>query len=281
MANDAPDTLGDARDIAARFVRARLAAVSLADFPGSAPANLEAAYACQDAAIVQWPDEVLGWKVGRIPEPWLSRYGEDRLVGPIFRRAVHPMRPGEVVDFPVFDGGFAAVEAEFIVRLLSDAPAKKTAWTAADAAAFAGAIHVGIETAGSPLAMINDLGPAVVISDFGNNAGLIVGPAIPNGLDLPPQHLSSETFVEGRSVGKGSAASVPGGPFAGLAFALSRCARRGLPLKAGQFVSTGATTGIHTIRIGESARAVFAGIGEIRCRAVRAQPQAVSEHARG
>jgi 2-keto-4-pentenoate hydratase len=173
------------------------------------------------------------------------------------------------------------VEAEFIVRLAVDAPPLKTVWTATEARELAGAMHVGIETAGSPLASINDLGPAVVISDFGNNAGLIVGPEIPKWAEFGVEQFTSETFVESVRVGRGSAASLPGGPFAALAFALSRCARRGLPLKSGCLVSTGATTGIHEIRIGQSARAVFGGIGEIRCRAVRALPYVAAAKARG
>jgi 2-keto-4-pentenoate hydratase len=271
MKNGMEIALGVARDIATRFVRARLAGASLAAFPGEVPISLEAAYACQDAAIAMWPDRVQGWKVGRIGEPWLGRLGEDRLVGPIFARAVRTVRGAEIVEFPVFDGGFAAVEAELIVRLGADAPAGKTNWSAESVGELVDALHVGIETAGSPLATINELGSAVVVADFGNNAGLIVGPEIPKWRETSPDRLLSETFIEGRSVGKGSAASVPGGPLAALAFALNRCARRGLPLKAGQLVSTGATTGIHDIRIGERSRVVFDGIAEIHCRAVRAR----------
>ena len=284
MTHAAVTPLCEPRDIARRFVRARLMATSLPDFPGTVPGTLEVAYACQDAAIAQWPDEVQGWKVGRILEPWLSRVGEERLVGPIFSREVRPAADREparpaldaaahaVVPFPVFEGGFAAVEAEFIVRLGADGEPGRREWTAADAALLVSAMHVGVETAGSPLATINELGPTVVVSDFGNNAGLIVGPPIPNWRRFSPEQLTSETFVEDRRVGSGSAASVPGGPLASLAYALGRCARRGLPLKAGQLVSTGATTGIHHIRIGQSARVVFRGVGEILCRAVRAEP---------
>jgi len=273
MTQAAPTPLGDVRDAALRFVRARRSAAALPGFPGTVPDTLEAAYTCQDAAIAEWPDEVQGWKVGRIGEPWLSRLGEDRLVGPIFGRAVWgARRAGEVIDFPVFEGGFAAVEAEFIVQLGVDAQPGRAQWTAQDAAPLVGAMHVGIETAGSPLATINELGPTVVISDFGNNAGLIVGPPIANWRGFGNDQLTSETFVDDRRVGTGSAASVPGGPLAALAFALGRCARRGLPLKAGQLISTGATTGIHDIRIGQSARVVFRGVGEIRCHAVRATP---------
>ncbi len=36
-------------------------------------------------------------------------------------------------------------------------------------------MFIGIEIASSPLQNINDYGPAVVASDFGNNAGLLLG----------------------------------------------------------------------------------------------------------
>jgi hypothetical protein len=31
----------------------------------------------QDRAIALWPDNVAGWKVGRIAPPWRERVGED------------------------------------------------------------------------------------------------------------------------------------------------------------------------------------------------------------
>jgi 2-keto-4-pentenoate hydratase len=257
--------------IAGRFVRARLEARALPGFPGTEPTALAAAYACQDAAIALWPEAIQGWKVGRIAEPWLSRLGEDRLVGPVFAQGVQRARPNVITEFPVFDGGFAAVEAEFVVRLGIDPVPAKTTWSASEARDLVAALHVGIETAGSPLATINQLGPLVVISDFGNNAGLILGPEVPHWREFAPEQLASETYVDDERVGSGTAASVAGGPMAALAFALNVCARRGLPMKAGHLVSTGATTGIHDIRIGQSARAVFAGVGEIHCHAVRAQ----------
>ena len=62
-----------------------------------------------------------------------------------------------------------------------------------------------IETAGSPLATINHLGPTVVVSDFGNNAGLIVGPAIRDWRTRDPASLRCATFVDGEHVGSGGA----------------------------------------------------------------------------
>lgn len=258
--------------IAARFVQARLAGRALPGFPGTPPADLAAAYACQDTAIALWPDTLAGWKVGYIAPDRRDASGEDRLVGPIFTHAVWPQAVGDSTDVPVFVGGFAAVEAEYVFRLAADAPAGKTMWTAGEALALVAALHIGIETAGSPLATINVLGPAVVVSDFGNNAGLVLGPEIADWRRHDEAGLVCETFVDEISVGRGGAASVPGGLGAALAFALGRCARRGLPLRAGMLVTTGAATGIHDILAGQSARIHFGAAGDLRCHAVPAQP---------
>lgn len=258
--------------IAERFVAARLAAVRLDAFPGQIPPDLDAAYACQDAAISLWPDTVAGWKVGWIGIDWQRRLGEERLVGPIFRSRIVAAMPGQVVDLPVISGGFSAVEAEFVVRIGRDAPPGKTAWTAEEASGWVGALHIGVESAGSPLASINELGPCVVVADFGNNAGLIVGPEIPEHLARDTRTLTCETLIDGELVGSGSAASLHGGPLAALAFALGRCAGRGRPLRAGDLVTTGAASGIHLINIGQDATVRFGSHGELRCRAVRAAP---------
>jgi 2-keto-4-pentenoate hydratase len=264
------------QSIARRFVAARLRGESLAAFPGVIPADLDEAYRCQDAAIELWPDEVVGWKVGWIPERMQEVYGEERLVGPIFRRALRYVGLDEEVEVPVFAGGFAAVEAEFAFCLASDASPDKLRWSDAEAADLIGSLHIGIEPASSPLATINELGPAVVVSDFGNNAGLLVGPEVADWRLRIDEGLTCETFIEGCSVGRGGTASLPRGPLGALAFALARCAKRGRPLRAGQFVSTGAASGIHDILPGQSAALVFDGIGTLRCRAVAAAPHATS-----
>lgn len=258
--------------IAAAFVEARLAGRSLPGFPGTPPADLAQAYAVQDAAIGRWPDEVAGWKVGYISPERRDVSGDDRLVGPIFTRAVWSVSEGDCPDVPVFAGGFAAVEAEYVFRLGADADPARLRWSPEEALALVSALHIGIETAGSPLATINVLGPTVVVSDFGNNAGLLLGPEIRDWRNVGEDQLSCETFVEGVSVGRGGARSVPGGLGAALAFALGRCARRRMPLRAGMLVTTGAATGIHDILPGQQARIRFGSHGELRCRAVAARP---------
>ena len=258
--------------IAECFVQARRAGIALEQFPGTIPTSLDAAYQCQEAAIQRWQDAIAGWKVGFIaPAQREQPSGEDRLVGPIFARNVYVAERDRIVEFPVFDGGFAAVEAEFVFRLGSDAASGKTKWTSDQAAALVQDLHIGIETAGSPLATINSLGPRVVVSDFGNNAGLLLGSRIDAWRSLPETALTCVTSIDGHSVGTGGASAVAGGLLSALAFALSRCARNGHPLRAGDLVTTGAVTGIHEIVHGQEALADFGRLGTIRCRAIEAR----------
>ncbi|WP_407354541.1 2-keto-4-pentenoate hydratase [Luteimonas sp. R10] len=265
---EAPDQGQAAGAIAGAFVRARLAGASLPDFPGEIPDDLVAAYRVQDLAIAQWPDAVVGWKVGYIQPPRRDGSGDDRLLGPIFRRNLWPA--GGSVGFPVFAGGFAAVEAEYVLRLQADAPAGKVDWTPDEAAALPATLHIGIEIASSPLATINALGPRVVVSDFGNNNGLILGGEIERWREIPEERLRAETWIDGASVGTGGATLLPGGLRAAYAFALSRSARRGRPLKAGELIATGNATGIHEIAVGQTARVRFEGYGDIEGHAVAA-----------
>ena len=265
---DSPDA------IARRFVQARRDGIALQDFPGAIPPTLAAAYRVQSAAIGLWPDAVAGWKVGYIAPELREPGGDERLVGPIFAQRVQHVVSDRSVDFPVLADGFAAIEAELAFRIGSDAPAEQTRWTLDEAADLAIDLHIAIECAGSPLATINALGPRVVVSDFGNNAGMLLGPKIPNWRTLRAPALVCASFVDEIAVGNAVVETLADGPLVALAFALSRCARNGRPLRAGDLVTTGALTGIHDIVAGQSARVDFGVYGSLRCHAVEARAYA-------
>lgn len=255
--------------VAASFVQARRQGRSLPDFPGSIPPDLVTAYRVQDLAIAQWADAVVGWKVGYIAAERRDHSGDDRLLGPIFSGMLRQV-DGDTTEFPVFVGGFAAVEAEYVLRLEADAPADKLSWSPEEAAALPARLFIGVEIASSPLATINQLGPRVVVSDFGNNNGLVLGPQIPAWTTLDESSLLAQTWVGDLHVGSGGAGHLPGGLRAAFAFALSRSARRGRPLKAGDYIATGNATGIHDITAGQQARVEFAGHARLDCHAVAA-----------
>jgi 2-keto-4-pentenoate hydratase len=261
----------DVAGIAEHFTRARLAARSLAEYPGAVPPDLETAYRCQDLALERWPDPVAGWKVARIAPAQQSQYAEERLIGPVFAPNVRVASAGYPIECPVFEGGFAAVEAEIVICVGRDAPRTKFEWTIDEAADFIGELCIGIEIASSPLATLNDLGPGAVVSDFGNNWGVVVGAAISDWRGL--YEITAHSFIDDEFVGRG-VTSLRQGPLGALAFTLAKSARRGRPLQAGAVITTGMITGVHDIRPGQRSRHVFAGLGEVGCRAVRAMPHA-------
>ena len=263
----------DPAKVAKRFVEARLAAHAIAAFPGPIPADMAAGYLCQEAAIALWPDEIAGWKVGRIPLELQAELGAERVVGPVFAGNVQQAsaEPSKVFAIP---GGFAAVEAEYIYRMGEDAAPGRTDWTPTEALALVEEELVGVEFAGSPLKTINVLGPRVVAADFGNNAGLILGKPVPHWRTRTDDWPPCEAYVDGKRVGRGAPSSLPGGPAASLAFLMNACAVRGRPLKRGQLVTTGAASGIHDIKAGQTARIAFGDLDEIRCVAHPARPAA-------
>ncbi|CAN5412532.1 2-keto-4-pentenoate hydratase [soil metagenome] len=260
--------LEDPRATAEAFVAARLAARSLGDYPGILPQAMAQSYAIQDIAIGLFPDTVVGWKVGGVPPALQPRLGIHRLAGAIFARNLWS-DTGGINDLPAISGGFAAAEAEFIVRIGGGVDPAQADWTLDQAIDVIDTVLIGVELAGSPLAAINDLGSAVVASDFGNNAGLLVGAELTDWrarLDT----IEVETTIDGVSVGSGGALSLAGGAIESVRFLLEHCARWGRPLTEGTLVSTGAVTGVHRIYEGSTFTCAFKGVGVINGRIVSA-----------
>lgn len=261
----------NAAAIADRFLRARRNASGLADYPGDLPDSLEEAYDIQDQAIAAWARPIVGWKVGRIHPPLSKRLDADRLAGPIFLRSLVPA-DGSPAEMPVFAQGSAAAEAEFLLRLGRAPEPGKTRFTLDEAAELIDAVHVGIEIASSPLVGINDIGPVAVVSDFGNNNGVLIGPLIADWRNSGFEEWEVETLIDGEVVGTGRASAFPDGALGAARFLLELLARRGIRIEANQWISSGAVTGVHDATPGQLVEARFNGALSVRCKLVAAQP---------
>jgi len=267
--------------IAQSFVDARRAARALPGFPGDVPAHLSLSYAIQDKAIALYDRPIVGWKIGRVAPDKQAEHQTERLCGPIFAPTLKSYA-GEPLTLPVYDGGFAAVEAEYVFRIDHDADPDKTEYSEEEALRLIDAVFAGVEMAGSPLATINALGPTVVAADFGNNFGLILSTQLGEfDSDATEANLSPEavaaytatTEIDGHIVGEGGLFAMPGGPLPAIAWLAGFLAARGRPLTKGQYISSGATTGIHDIKPGSTSVVRFSGPGahgaEIRLATVK------------
>lgn len=250
--------------IARAFVDARHAGSALIDYPGELPESLDDGYRIQERAIGLFGGRIAGWKVGRIADPLVAQYGTNRLAGPIFAAGVVHAGEGSAPVMPAFAGGFTAAEAEFLLRLGRLPDSFDREWTNEAVATHVDEVRVGIEVAGSPFPGINEHGPAVTISDFGNNNGLVVGALV--GPDSGFLDWPVALTIDGIEAGTGTAATMLDGPFGAVRFLFELAATRPLPLAAGQWISTGAVTGVHPVLPGAEVEARFGADMRVRCR---------------
>lgn len=248
--------------VSASFIRARRNATPLSDFPGALPSSLADAYCIQDESIRHWPDEVAGWKVGGIPSSFIDEFGEKRLAGPIFKSSIARFT-GAPVQMPVYKGGFAAVEGEIIMRLGQTIRPGAIDPGSDQVASFVSNVFLGVEIASSPLAAINDLGPLSIISDFGNNAGLIIGEEMGNWEGGSVAGQLMRVAINGNEVGATKVAALEDGALGAVRFLIGKCAERDITLDAGTYVSTGAVTGVHEAQAGDTAQVALNGAAQI------------------
>ena len=113
-----------------------------------------------------------------------------------------------------------------------------------------------------------------MIADLAFNGGAIVGPEIPNWQDRRLDDLVSRMTIDGKIVGEGDAAKVPGGPLRALAFLADFLTARGQKLSKGDVILTGATTGVHAVTPGSRGLVEFPGVGSIEVEVGAARPAA-------
>jgi len=206
----APVTISEQDDaISKSLVGARLSATPLDGFPGELPATLKRAYAIQAASIKRWPEDVVGWKVAMMPVPDRPRFTAERLAGPVFSSKVRSVEVDTRIVMPVYEGGFAAVEAEFVLELGASVLPTGENYPDEELIDIVSAWHCGAEIASSPMAVVNERGATSIISDFGNNAGVLVGPQIPDWRTRPLSEMPAKVIVDNETVGETTAAAVP------------------------------------------------------------------------
>lgn len=255
------DSGNGAHRIAKAFVTARREGRALSDYPGQLPQDLAQGYAIQDAAIALMGQPIGGWKVGRVNPPVAN---VERLVGPIFANRIF-VGANKPIEMTLFSGGFGAGEAEFLLRVGQRPPAGKMQFTREDTKALIDAVHVGVEVAGSPFAGISRHGAPVTISDFGNNNGLVIGAPIPDWRDEQFETWPVELSINGSAVGRGKAVDMLDGAIGAARFLFGALAARGIDCEPGQWISSGAVTGVHPVKAGDALEASFNGQLRVTC----------------
>src|SRR5688572_8560482 len=140
----------------------------------AAPRDLAEAIAVQDELARRVGARTLGWKIGATQREVQAKIG---LAHPFFGRVVAGTLHESGAALPA-GGGHIILEAELAARLARDLPGEShAAATIADAvAAVELCIEINRPSFRSPFAMRG----LDVIADNGSNAGLVLGPAVPD-----------------------------------------------------------------------------------------------------
>lgn len=245
------------------LTQARHSATPLSGFPGALPQSTRDAYAIQNWSIETWPSPVAGFKVGGIPPTFRELYHANWLAGAIFDDEVFTIKNDEAADAVVYAGGFAAYEAEWVFVLDDIAWDDLGIVTIDRAKGMVTRVHMGMEIASSPMAMINILGPGAIISDFGNNMSTWLGPQVDLSVLDNFDQYPVRTIIDGTLVGQGVAKNGADGPLGALTFLLNhlREYRNQLALPDRLIVSSGAITGVHDSHVGTCGEIEFEGVG--------------------
>ncbi len=246
------------RAISDTLTGARRAASALPGFPGDLPETFAQAYETQRISREAWADKVAGWKVGGVPTAFIEHFNATRLTGPIFAESVVRPSDGEVARMPIFEGGFGAIEPEFIVELGETRSQDR--------------MYIGAEIASSPIPAINDVGPIAVISDFGNNNGMLLGPEIKRWQSIAPNAAVVETHIDGEMIASRVLESFREDTGKALAFMFDHARAHNIDLSPGTFVSTGAITGVHEAKIGARSTLDFGQFGTLELILTKAEP---------
>lgn len=269
----------DIQSIAAALVEQRRCAEPVAAFPGDIPATLEAAYAVQHAGIPLRGDKVVGFKVGGIPEKWREQYKSAWLAGPVFGREMYQIELSTSLDVPVFDGGFAAYEPELVMVLTGLDALSEPIDTIEQALKYVSDVHIGAEIASSPRADVNAKGPGSIISDFGNQGGLVIGPSVGKAVLSGFSELRVTLDIDGERIGDTCPKDGEQGPLGALRFLLNHLLEHGhhYDLSAPIYFSSGAITGVHESRVGTTCHINYEGLGAFDLH-MTARPIETSSH---
>lgn len=232
----------------------RAAGTTLADLPADlVPQTIAEAYAIQAETIAAL-GPVGAWKVTPMPaegEPFASPI----LASDVYNSGATLQR----ADLPGL-----GIEVEVAVTIATDLPAKTGGYGADAIKAAIGSVHVVLEVLASRYRDRKAVPRLAGFADLQSNGAVVVGPAVVTE-QLPEFGAQAMSLVlDGTEVQSTTGDATTENVLAALAWLADHAAARGLPLKAGDVVITGARLGPQASTFtGTSAVATAPGLGTV------------------
>lgn len=241
-------------EAAALFVKARKGGVPVDRLPEHCrPASAADAIAIQERTRAFIGGAVAGWKVASFPDLGLAS-------AILLRTGI--CDNGAVVAAP--PGPLLGVEAEIAFHFERDLPPRAEAYEQSEiedaVVAFA-----GIELVATRYANHETVGALERAADCMVNEGFVLGTVRKDWRTLDLAALEAVVAVNGKEIARRVGGHATKHPLP-LAVDLVNELRKTSGVKAGQFITTGAFTGMHAVKPGDAIRVEFTGFGSAEVR---------------
>jgi 2-keto-4-pentenoate hydratase len=231
---------------------------------GLRPATRAEGYAIQAELERPGASPIAGWKIAATSLAGQRHIGVD---GPMAGRlpADRVLEDGAAMSL---DGNHMRVaEVEFVFRMARTLPPRAEPYAVEEVLDAVAALHPGIEVPDSRFADFAVVGAPQLIADDACAHLFVLGAACPEewrGLDLAAWKPVAR--VGDRYTREGLGANVLGSPCLALAWLANELSGIGVPLAAGQFVTTGTCVTPLDIRPGDVVEADFGMLGKVSAR---------------
>ena len=245
----------DAASVARRLVAVHKGAAPMPHLEAQAP-DRAAAFAVQDATVAGL-GAVGGWKVGA--------------KGPTQEPGCAPLPAKGIVATGANLLGppwsMRGIEVEVAVRLLHDLIPTTGEPDAATVRAAIGEVLPAIEVVETRLADWRDSAPLAQLADLQSHGALLLGkPSSVSLEDLDLRTVRAYLAFDGQPVASTFGANPAADIWRLLGWLAWHCVQRGMPLRAGQVITTGSCTGMLFAPEGAHVQAQLEGIGLVELR---------------
>lgn len=211
----------------------RAAGTTISDLPAElVPQTAEEAYLVQNETVAVL-GEVGAWKVQPLSATGLP------FAAPILKKTV--VDTGATLKTADYNG--LAIEVEVAVTIAHDLPGKDGGYTAEDAKAAIASTHVALEILASRFVDRTKVIQLAGIADLQSGGAVVLGPAVK--ADALPEFGAQKMALsfDGAEVKTTDGNATTENMLGAIAWLANHTAARGLPLKAGTVVITGARVG--------------------------------------
>lgn len=229
--------------------------------PDCLPTTVAHGYAIAAAIAEQREQAVAGWKIAATAPAGRAHINVDQ---PLAGRLFEPSVRQNGARLNLQNNRMAVAEAEFVFTMGTDLTPQSSPFTEEQVARAISHLHPGLEIPDARFSDFTKVGAACLIADNACASQFVLG--LPTVEPFEPQALAehaSSLWINDVEVTSGHGSDALGGPLKALTWLANTLRELGLPLVAGQFVTTGVTGQPMPIKAGDRVRASLGRFGTV------------------